>query len=227
MGKVQLEREIGRVWESEGLKNRSKAIWRGAVDASGRFEAINSRGDARLRVRRGFVVRRPIGRCALAARSCISTLANHSFRLIVGKSAALRARCHAAQNAYSLSPPRHGIPRNRIRRERAMPLNIYRSRGIKFCASERAISQRAARNRRKRGHYGATKLRIGKTEIVIKSSSEKIMHREKASEREKDRREKSFTEVKSGVTSIFTRLLFNYLAHINTNRRFDEHRFSC
>lgn len=30
VGKVQLEREIGRVWESAGLKNRSKAIWRGA-----------------------------------------------------------------------------------------------------------------------------------------------------------------------------------------------------
>lgn len=72
------------------------------MDASGRFEAINSRGGVQLRVWRGRS-RCPIGRCALATRSCVSTLANHSFWLIVGKSATLHAHCHIAQNAHALS----------------------------------------------------------------------------------------------------------------------------
>lgn len=67
------------------------------MDASGRFEAINSRGATIAGARRGQIFHRPIVRCALAARSCISTLANHSFRLIVGKSAALRALSRRAK----------------------------------------------------------------------------------------------------------------------------------
>lgn len=76
------------------VKNRWKAIWRHRVDASGRFEAINSCRMARAQLRRGS---RPIGRRARLARSCISTLANHSFWLIVEKSAAIRVPSHRAK----------------------------------------------------------------------------------------------------------------------------------
>lgn len=82
---VKVSQYRGRCGDT--LKNRWKAIWRHRVDASGRFEAINSCRMARARLRRGG---RPIGRRARLARSCISTLANHSFWLIVEKSAAIR-----------------------------------------------------------------------------------------------------------------------------------------
>lgn len=71
---------------------------------------------------------RPIGRCARLARSCISTLANHSFWLIVEKSAAIRA---LSQRKMLSTMKFHGTfsaqpcPRTRDPAER-MPLNIYR-----------------------------------------------------------------------------------------------------
>lgn len=209
------------------------------MDASGRFEAINSRRKGGRGGDRGGdggsirgPVRRPIGRRARVARSCISTLANHSFRLIVGKSAALRARCHAAQNAlplslslplshllsvsislrYLLSLPlvrlfsataaRHEIPPDRARGEYTVPLNIYRPRGIEFCADEHRVLTR------KRGHYDATELRIGKTPRSLSGgcADGKIMRRRGRTEGDRASKMSRFA-----ATSIELFDLYNYL----------------
>lgn len=115
------------------------------------------------------VVRHPIGRCALAARSCISTLANHSFRLIVGKSAALRARCHVAQNAYSLSfslsrameflgigcegkeqcPWIFIVPAG----SNSAPANALSQRAARIGAKTRSLRRNQAANRKNRDRY--------------------------------------------------------------------------
>lgn len=137
------------------------------------------------------VIRHPIGRCALAARSCISTLANHSFRLIVGKSAALRARCHAAQNAYS---PSLSLSLSRAMEflgigceEKGQCPWIFIVPAGSNSAPTNALSASRTNWRENAVITAQPSRESKKTEIVIKSCSEKIMHREKANEREKDK----------------------------------------
>jgi len=186
---VQLERKIGRVWESVGLKNRSKAIWRGAVDASGRFEAINSRG------------------CAIAGATGVSAVQSdvalwllvHAFQRLQiihsdslsGKLAALRACVTPRKHTHILSLSLSSLLAVRWNSSkqdtgrRTMPLNIYRSRGIEFCVDKRAIGPHELAW--KRGHYDATKPRIGKMQSLSKAVPKNNTSRQKKRERERER----------------------------------------
>jgi len=58
---------------------------------------------------------------------------------------------------------------------RAMPLNIYRPREIKFCVNERAIGE-PHELARKRGHYRATKLRIRKPGSLSRTVLKKLCY---------------------------------------------------